>query len=121
MVSCAVIPSNQSTPETLTAPVPLTSNEVTFSQMPHNTQFMWEAVPGAVKYQLEIDCFHCCDYGKWCEEVDQSFLKSPIEIEDTSYTFKFIGQQDHRWRVWAIDADDNASPKSEWWEISFQK
>lgn len=104
----------------LPAPEILATNEKAFSAVPHRGIFSWNAVPGAVSYKVEVDCFHCCDYNKWCEDLGKT-LDKPISVEKTSYEFKFVGQQSHRWRVWAVDANKKEGAKTDWWEVTYQK
>jgi hypothetical protein len=92
----------------------------TFSIFPRRTRLDWNPVPGAVKYGVEIDCFHCCTSGKWCTDVGRQW-KIETNLTATEYTFDFVGAQPGRWRVWAIGPGGETSPKSGWWEFTYTK
>ncbi len=105
----------------LAAPEPVSpAAGAVFNYYPRRLTLKWKASPGAVSYTVELDCFHGCESNKWCSDLGKPWqVKSGLTA--TSYTFKFVGAQPGRWRVWAVDASGKNSPKSEWREFSFTK
>jgi len=91
-----------------------------FRHYPRRTTLRWRAVPGAVSYTVEIDCYHCCQSNKWCREVGRAWKVIP-NIQGTSYTFQFVGAQPGRWRVWAVDALGRPGIKSPWWHFRYSR
>jgi hypothetical protein len=85
-----------------------------FNNFPRTTTLSWASLPGAVSYIVEIDCFHCCEKDKWCADVGSPPL-SVRGITTTSYTFNYFGAQPGRWRVRAVGAGGQQSPKTDWW------
>jgi hypothetical protein len=101
-------------PEGLSAPKQLSpADGAVFSHYPRTTTLRWSAVPGAVKYTVQIDCYGCCEANKWCTNVGRNHKLVP-NVEATSYTFDFVGAQPGAWRVWAVDATGREGPKSDW-------
>jgi eukaryotic-like serine/threonine-protein kinase len=90
-----------------------------FSIYPRTTTLKWKPVSGAASYTVEIDCYHCCQANKWCTDVGKTWQIFP-GITTTSYTFDFVGAQPGRWRVWAVDEDGKAGPKSGWWTFTYK-
>jgi hypothetical protein len=83
------------------------------------TKLTWNRVDGAQSYTVEIDCFGCCAANKWCADVGKSFEVFP-SIGSTEHSFEFKGKERRvRWRVWAVDKDGHAGPKSGWRELSY--
>ncbi len=89
-----------------------------FSNYPRTTTLKWSTVTGAASYAVEIDCYHCCQANQWCTDVGKTWVVVP-NLVTTSYTFDFVGAQPGRWRVWATDANGQASPKSGWWGFKY--
>ncbi|MEJ2559039.1 MAG: hypothetical protein P8186_23050, partial [Anaerolineae bacterium] len=103
----------------LTAPTHISpADGSVFDHFPRTTRLRWSAVPGAAKYVVQIDCYHCCEAGKWCTDVGRTDYGQD-EVTKTEYTFDFVGAQPGRWRVWAIGADGQEGPKSDWWEFRY--
>ncbi len=96
------------------------ANGSTFGHFPRTTKLDWDPVPGAAKYTVEIDCFHCCTKDKWCTEVGKQWKVVP-NLTATEYTFDFVGAQPGRWRVWAVGPAGEIGPKSGWWEFKYTK
>jgi len=94
------------------------ANGSVFHHYPRTTTLRWTAVPGAASYTVEIDCFHCCGFNRWCTDIGQTWKVMP-NIHGTSYTFNFVGAQPGRWRVWAVDAHGNEGPRTPWWEFKY--
>jgi len=91
-----------------------------FDHFPRTTVLSWRPVPDAVFYSVEVDCFHCCEVGKWCTELDQPRI-TDSHIRTTTYTFSWVGANLGRWRVWAVAADGKAGPKSPWQEFLYTR
>jgi TonB family protein len=87
---------------------------------PRAVDYRWDAVPGAARYDLEVDCYKCCAIDKWCSDVDARRV-SAHETAATTYTDPFPGDQPGRWRVWAIDARGEPGAKSAWREFTFER
>lgn len=81
--------------------------------VPRTTVAKWNADPGAASYTFELDCFHCCGNNRWCTEVGSKWKIEP-GLRESSRTFDWVGSQPGRWRVWSVDANGRAGPKSEW-------
>ncbi len=91
-----------------------------FDHYPRKTTLSWSKVTGAKAYTIEIDCFQCCESGKWCTDVGKTYRLLP-NMNTTSYTFDFVGAQPGRWRVWAIAADGKEGLKSAWCEFRYTR
>jgi hypothetical protein len=103
------------------APEILATNVKAFTDVHQKITCAWNPVANAEFYKIEIDCLHCCDYGKWCNELGKSFT-APVKVEKaTTYELQLIGQQSHRWRVWGVDVNGREGPKSAWWEVTYSK
>jgi C1A family cysteine protease len=107
----------------LPAPVQISpANGSTFNNYPRKTTLKWRAVPGATKYAVQIDCYHCCVSGKWCTEVAGKEGYGVVSnVMSTQYTFNFVGAQPGRWRVWAVDAAGVYGKKSGWWGFKYTR
>lgn len=107
--------------ERLSAPRQLSpANGAVFHHYPRTTTLRWSAVPGAAKYTVEIDCYHCCQSNKWCTDVGRTHKLVP-NVRATTYTFNFVGAQPGRWRVWAMDTADREGRKSGWREFRYTR
>lgn len=105
----------------LTAPVQISPpNGAVFNNFPRTTKVVWNPVPGAASYTVEIDCLSCCQAGKWCTDVGKLYQVVP-NLRATDYTFNFVGAQPGRWRVWAVGANGQQGPKSPWREFRYTK
>lgn len=103
------------------APAPLSpASGVTFDHYPRTTELTWRPVRGAATYAVEVDCFHCCDLGKWCTDVGKPRLAAS-GLGGTSYKFVWVGANWGRWRVWAVSATGEAGRKSEWQEFMYTR
>jgi len=105
----------------LSAPVQTspTSGSV-FDNYPRTTTLRWSPVSGAASYTVEIDCYHCCQSGKWCTDVGKTWKVVP-GLTGTSYTFDYVGAQAGRWRVWAVDSSGVEGFKSVWWNFRYTR
>jgi hypothetical protein len=96
------------------------SSGVIFDHYPRTTVLTWHAVPAAAGYGVEVDCYQCCQAGKWCTEVGRHLLVQE-NINATTFQFNFVGAQAGRWRVWAVDAQGHRGPSSPWWDFAYTK
>jgi hypothetical protein len=98
----------------------------------------WDPVPSAAAYVLEWD-YAWDSQGSlawWSEQPEKSrqpeltkgwWFEShhrslpEIPTTETSYNLSFVGTQPGRWRVWAVDAEDNPGVKSEWREFRYAR
>lgn len=108
-------------PPTITsAPTQISpANGAVFDHFPRTTTLQWSSVPGAAKYTVQMDCYHCCEADKWCAEVGKTWRF--VSTNDTSYSFQWVGAQPGRWRVWAVDARGREGPQTGWWEFSYTR
>jgi len=88
-----------------------------FDFYPRKTVLVWEAVSGAAGYRIEIDF---SSQGIWSGE-QRGTGGQVVETKETTYTHMFVGAQPGRWRVWAVDAEGRAGPKSPWWGFSYTR
>jgi len=107
--------------QTLTAPNQLSPNAgAIFNHYPRRTTLQWSAIPGAKSYTVEIDCFHCCQSGRWCSDVGGR-TTVVRNLTRPTYTFSFVGAQPGRWRVWAVDVTGRKGPKSPWRQFRYTR
>lgn len=100
------------------APAPIAPpDRSVMSDFPRTVHFRWSAAPQAAVYSIEIDCYHCCVKDRWCSDVGVAYVVT--NLKQTEYQFDFWGDQPGRWRVWAVDAQSQAGPKSPWSGFSF--
>ena len=95
-------------------------NESVFNQFPRTTKLEWTTVSGAASYVVEIDCFDCCQKNAWCTDVGGA-SEVVRGITETNYTFKYVGAQPGRWRVWAVGSDGRESSKTDWWRFRYTR
>jgi hypothetical protein len=88
-----------------------------FEHYPRETTLVWTEVPGAVSHWVEWD-YKCGD--TWASE-ERGTQGALIQAAQPVATFKFIGAQPGRWRVWAVDATGQSGPKSQWREFTYTK
>lgn len=94
-------------------------NGSVFNHFPRKTTLRWGKVQGAVKYIVEVDCYHCCQSGKWCTQVGKTWKEETVA--GTSYTFNFVGAQPGRWRVTAVAANGKKGKTSGWYNFKYTK
>ena len=104
---------------TLAAPVQTSRCGQTYNHFPRKTNVSWKPVRGAVKYIVEVDCFHCCKSGKWCTDVGKSWKKETVK--GTRYSFNYVGAQAGRWRVRAVDRNGKPGKVSRWCNFKYTK
>ncbi len=81
-----------------------------FNYYPRHITLRWAPVRGAYSYTVLAEMGY---QGQW-----SSYLNVP-NIKTTSYSFKFVGAQPGRWRVWAVTSDGSIGQSSGWWEFRF--
>lgn len=76
----------------------------------------WAPAPRAVSYTVEIES--CVDPA--CASRPNPY--QPVAgVTGFSHTFAFVGAQPGRWRVFAVDGDGAASPRSPWRYFRFTR
>ena len=97
------------------APEPIyPPNGKVFHHYPRTTTLKWRPVPGAVSYTVEIYYIEPCGPMRRPETCRAVLWKKVEGIRGTSYTFRFVGAQPGKWRVWGVDASGRPGPKSRW-------
>lgn len=95
-------------PVALVAPTPTApASGSILTSFPRNVTLTWSAVPGAASYGVQLQW----NTGSWVDVVNTT-------LAATSYSTTIGGDNQCRWRVWAIDAASNAGPQSGW--VTFQ-
>jgi len=86
-------------------------NNTVFYHYPRNTTLAWKPVQGADGYLVEIQ-YYSNGWHDWYSET----------VSSASYTFSFIGDQQGRWRVTALDSTGawNDSTPSDWWTFNYE-
>lgn len=64
-------------------------------------------------YGCEVD-YRDGDYTRWDWINGWNYYQ-----DEQSFTVNFAGAQEGRWRVWAVDASGNQTPKSPWWYFKY--
>ena len=95
------------------------ANGISIDKYPRATTLEWEAVPGAVKYGVEIQ--GCQPGNPPACSPHPMYENTSRETTTTSYTFTFMGMQPGQWRVWAVDANGLAGELSPWWTFIYLK
>lgn len=94
----------------LTAPTLLSPRDGTrFNQFPRTVTLVWEKVPGARYYKVEIQY----------ESNGWATLGPIRNVRTTTLTFDFVGAQPGRWRVWGVGDGGEDGPKSAWRDFYF--
>lgn len=106
-------------PSAMASPSPIAPpDQSVFTNFPRTVHFRWSSGPENARYALEIDCRDCCVSGRWCSDV-QGTGYIVADLTQSEYEFNFWGNQEGRWRVWAVDAKSQPGPKSSWSSFSF--
>ena len=88
----------------------------------------WQPVRGAATYSVELDCLNCRNQPVAPPRPWFSTSGTPWHVEqnlglswvtDLVSTLREEGGRDLRWRVWGVDADGAAGPKSDWCVLPF--
>jgi serine/threonine protein kinase len=106
----AVVAALLSTAPTLTSPV----EGATLEQIPRTLTLVWETVPGATNYQIEVEY---CDPS--CDVLAIAYLA--VNVSGTSYTFDFVDAKPGRWRVRAATEAGLVGPFSGWRTFRFMR
>jgi hypothetical protein len=102
------------------------------------TNLTWEPVPSAAAYVLEWDYAWTAKEGLVWQSEQPGFSRDDVKTQgwwfrshrrllgevptsQTAYSLHFVGAQPGRWRVWAVDAEDNPGNKSEWREFRYSR
>jgi hypothetical protein len=88
-----------------------------FTHFPRKVTLRWKAVSGASAYDVEVDCLHCRQSGKWDSETGPAW-KVADGVRGTSFDFTFVGDNQGRWHVRASKGALK-SGWSPWWGFSF--
>ncbi|MBZ5532541.1 MAG: energy transducer TonB [Acidobacteriia bacterium] len=72
----------------------------------------WAPVDGAATYGVEIDCFSCCDHGRWCSETSR--VTHSAWMVDSPYSYSMPAGRSGSWRVWAVDKAGHPGKVSDW-------
>ena len=89
-----------------------------FDNYPRTAKFSWNAVFGAAKYLIEVQCaIKDMDTGK------SSWLEcKKVYVTDVQFSMdSFPGAQQGRWRVTAYDAGGGEGESSEWRTFRFTR
>ncbi len=89
-----------------------------FQHFRRHTVLVWDRVPEAASYSLEVDCFHCCRRGEWCTDIGQTWMIRDGLLSNV-FDFSFVGAQPGRWRVWSVDAAGSRSEPTPWRTFRF--
>jgi hypothetical protein len=73
---------------------------------PRLTNFSWASVPGAASYRFELE------FGDPSGQTWTPY--SPVIVTSPSSTVDFIGAQPGRWRVTALDANQQPDQTTDW-------
>ncbi len=109
-VAATATATNTLTVPTQTSP----ANGTVFNSGTTSAMLKWSAVQGAASYTVEVDK---ASSGTTCDGGTN--LTTQTDITDTTYTFTFDGNKPDCWRVWAVDGNGQAGPKSGWSEFSY--
>ncbi len=119
-------PTYTPTPSTIsiTTPMQLFPRDGSiFNNYPRITKLIWEDTSQQVTYSIEIQFK--------TQRVDNNLVPTSPEffndmvivsklISQTSeFYFEFVGKQEGRWRIWAVDSSGHESPKSPWWTFTY--
>jgi TonB family protein len=76
--------------------------------------FEWSAVPKAIGYGIEIDCYGCWEKKRW--SADHNHATNIYWMFQTNqYSFRFPSSADAgSWRVWSIDSAGRLGQASPW-------
>jgi len=106
-----------------TVPTPISpANRSIFTHYPRTTKLNWNPSDGTqpITYSVEVQYTWCGDFnefGSWTEGR-YNLAATSGEINNTEYTFNFVGAQPGRWRVKAKNSYGE-SGWSEWWYFRF--
>jgi len=116
-------PTPTATPRPLGAPTQLSPANGTLSNhSPHQELLEWSAVPGAIRYKLEVQQFIYYDgesamrAGLYDTDPQYGFWEAHFNDQSTtSWTWHNSGRNPARWRVCAVDALGREGVWTGWW------
>jgi hypothetical protein len=85
-----------------------------FTSSPRELSLSWNAVQGAVQYEVEIQACDVWSSPWWTSCESWSRVDVTSETSNTYLVAGFIGAQPGRWRVRAIDSNGGVSGFSQW-------
>ncbi len=88
-----------------------------FGNWPRSTTLVWDSVPGAESYSVEIAVLMP---GQHCSSIS-NIDRTVTGLAESAYSFVFIGAQPGCWRVWADDRQGRHGSKSTWWEFVYTR
>jgi tetratricopeptide (TPR) repeat protein len=91
-------------------------DDAVIEHFPRDTTVVWAEVPSAAAYMVEWDYR---DNLGWASE--RTGASGSVRTLVPVASFRFVGAQTGRWRVWAVDATGSAGPKSEWREFRYTR
>lgn len=74
----------------------------------------WAPVGKTLGCIVEIDCYQCCEKGKWCTDIGRGWKQERIAAFIHTTSLRLDRGQDWRWRVSAVDATGAQGEKSPW-------
>jgi len=90
---------------------------IQMTNYPRTFTMQWDSMGSGIVYDVEVDCLHCRQTGKWDSEVGGAYQIKDINTNQT--TFTFWGDNQGRWRVRARKGNQ-ISPWSPWCDFSFK-
>ena len=112
-------------PGTLEPPVLTSPPDATiFEHATHELLLTWKSVPGAVSYNIELDCRGCCPLRKelFCGDPENGGkVLLAKKVASTAFSTTWSGPYRGRWRVATVSPTGRASAWSQWREFSFTK
>lgn len=93
-------------------------DNIHFTHYPRIVGLIWDPVPGADWYDVEIDCLNCRVKAQWDSENGPAW-QILSRLICPSYSFDFAGDHQGRWRVRAGNSSQT-SPWSPWWNFDFK-
>ncbi len=80
----------------------------------YSISFQWEYLAGAKNYFLQIE--KCDDNGDNCQSIYGEFFNMTVGLFDVTQ----FGYGVYRWRVFAVDMQDNQGAASDWYYFSYR-
>lgn len=96
------------------------------SNFPRTTRLIWEDTSQQVTYTIEIQykTIRVNIVGNNITPIlpwyfTDMMVVSKLDSQTSEYDFEFVGKQEGRWRIWAVDSAGHESPKSPWWTFTY--
>lgn len=108
----------------ITTPIQISPSDGSiFSNYPRYMKFTWGDTGQQVTYTVEIQASSPSMDSKgnigppwhWSDVITSSNLDSYV----SEYDYEFVGEQEGRWRIWAVDSAGHESSKSPWWTFTY--